>query len=95
MNQGNYLELLCDHLPGSFEMCQASTFMQDCAPCHTAKKFVGDNKTGVTQPWLFNYPNSKLRCTIFGTHSLPSSHGAGRQPSGPFGRMQETSREAN
>ena len=37
MNQYNYLELLCDYLPDSFEKAKANFFMQDGAPCHTAK----------------------------------------------------------
>ncbi|XP_045134459.1 uncharacterized protein LOC123518022 [Portunus trituberculatus] len=40
MNQNNYLELLCDFLPGSFEMCNATVFMQDGAPCHRAKSIL-------------------------------------------------------
>ena len=37
MNQFNYLELLCDYLPSSFDDCTAEVFQQDGAPCHTAK----------------------------------------------------------
>ena len=37
INQYNYLELLCDELPGAFEKTKATWFMQDGAPCHTAK----------------------------------------------------------
>lgn len=40
MNQYNYLELLCDHLPRSFHLCRSKYFMQDGAPCHTAKSVV-------------------------------------------------------
>lgn len=37
VNKNNYLELLCDHLPDSFDKCGTDFFMQDGAPCHTAK----------------------------------------------------------
>ena len=36
MNKDRYLELLCDHLPDCFDLCQGHVFMQDGAPCHTA-----------------------------------------------------------
>lgn len=60
MNQGNYLELLCDHLPGSFEKCQASTFMQDGAPCHTAKsvkQWLRDCCVPFFEDWPANSPD--------------------------------------
>ena len=41
MNRFNYLELLCDHLEDSFENSGTSFFMQDGAPCHTAKIVAG------------------------------------------------------
>ena len=41
MNQYNYFELLCDRLEDSFEKSGTSFFMQDGAPCHTAKSVVG------------------------------------------------------
>ena len=37
VNQHSYFELLCDNLPESFEKCNASWFMQDGAPAHTAR----------------------------------------------------------
>lgn len=37
MNADRYLELLNDNLEDCFEMCQTNVFMQDGAPCHTAK----------------------------------------------------------
>lgn len=37
MNKERYLELLCDYLPSSFGKCRGEFFMQDGAPCHTAK----------------------------------------------------------
>lgn len=60
MNQGSYIELLCDHLPGSFEMCQASTFMQDGAPCHTAKsvkQWLRDCCVPFFKDWPANSPD--------------------------------------
>lgn len=43
MNKNNYLELLCDYLPESFDKCNAHVFWQDCTSCHTAKS---------VKPWL-------------------------------------------
>ncbi|KAG7177856.1 Transposable element Tc1 transposase-like 1, partial [Homarus americanus] len=40
MNQYNYLELLSDFLPESFDKAKASLFMQDGAPCHTAESVI-------------------------------------------------------
>jgi len=60
MNQGNYLELLCDHLPGSFEKCHATTFMQDGAPCHTAKsvkQWLKDCCVPFFEDWPANSPD--------------------------------------
>lgn len=37
LSQRSYLELLCDHLPGSSVMSHTTTFMQDGALCHTAR----------------------------------------------------------
>lgn len=41
MNNDNYLVLLAEHLLESFEKCQANFFMQDGAPCHSAKDVAG------------------------------------------------------
>ena len=60
MNQGNYLKFLCDHLPGSFEMCQAFTFMQDGALCHTAKsvkQWLRDCCVPFLEDWPANSPD--------------------------------------
>ena len=40
MNQYNYFELLCDILPSAFEKSGCNFFMQDGAPCHTARSVV-------------------------------------------------------
>lgn len=60
MNQYNYLELLCDHLPEAFERCGATIFMQDSAPCHTAKSVVQwlkDCKVRFFDDWPGNSPD--------------------------------------
>lgn len=38
VNKNNYLDILCDYLPISFERCRADFLMQDGAPCHSLKK---------------------------------------------------------
>ena len=122
MNQGNYRKLLCDHLPGSFEMCQASTFMQDGAPFHTAKsvkEWLRDCCVPFFEDWPANSSDlnpienlwviikrelrSLFNCSQTPSCALPTlehirspaSHGACKQPFGPFGKVQETSRETN
>lgn len=60
MNQNNYLELLCDFLPGSFEICNAATFMQDGAPCHRAKSVLAwlhDCQIDFLEDWPPNSPD--------------------------------------
>ena len=60
VNQGLYLELLCDHLPDSFEKTQARVFMQDGAPCHTAKSVVtwlDDCMVNYFKDWPGNSPD--------------------------------------
>ncbi|KAG0714034.1 Transposable element Tcb2 transposase [Chionoecetes opilio] len=37
VNQAVYLEVLCEHLPDSFDLTRPSVFQQDGAPAHTAK----------------------------------------------------------
>ena len=37
VNKDRYLELLSEHLYECFQRCQSEIFMQDGAPCHTAK----------------------------------------------------------
>lgn len=37
MSTDRYLELLSDNLENCFEQCKSDVFMQDGAPCHTAK----------------------------------------------------------
>lgn len=60
MNKDNYLELLVDHLPESFEKCQANFFMQDGAPCHRAKDVTGwprDCEVDFFSDWPANSPD--------------------------------------
>ena len=60
VNQGVYLELLCDHLPDSFEKTQARVSMQDGAPCHTAKAVVtwlDDCMVNYFKDWPGNSPD--------------------------------------
>jgi len=60
MNKNNYLELLCDHLPNSFEKCRAEFFMQDGAPCHTAldvKQWLRDCQVEFFDDWPGNSPD--------------------------------------
>ena len=57
MNRYNYLELLCDHLPDSMDMCKANFFQQDGAPCHRAKyvvEWLQDCRIPFFQPWPGN-----------------------------------------
>ena len=60
MNKNNYLELLCDFLPSSFEKCSANLFMQDGAPCHTAhdvKQWLHDCEISFFEDWPSNSPD--------------------------------------
>lgn len=60
MNKDNYLELLCDYLPSSFEKCAADYFMQDGAPCHTArdvKQWLRDCQVSFFDDWPSNSPD--------------------------------------
>ena len=60
MNQNNYLELLADHLPESFDKCKGDFFMQDGAPCHTAKQvkdWLRDCEVGFFEDWPGNSPD--------------------------------------
>lgn len=60
MNQNNYLELLCDELPDAFEKCKAEVFMQDGAPCHTAKsvkQWLSDCQVKYLDDWPGNSPD--------------------------------------
>ena len=60
MNRYNYLELLCDHLPDSMDMCKAEVFQQDGAPCHTAKyvvEWLQDCCIPFFKPWPGNSPD--------------------------------------
>lgn len=60
MNQYNYLELLLDHLPSSFDNTKAEVFMQDGAPCHTAKsvqKWLCDSDVKYFKDWPGNSPD--------------------------------------
>lgn len=60
MNQYNYFELLNDVLDSSFEKSGASFFMQDGAPCHTAKsikKWLSDCAIPYFKDWPGNSPD--------------------------------------
>ena len=60
VNQAVYLELLCDHLPDSFEKTKAKVFMQDGAPCHTAKTvttWLKDCEVNYFSDWPGNSPD--------------------------------------
>lgn len=60
MNQYNYLELLCDNLPDAFDRCGATVFMQDGAPCHTAKSvklWLKDCEVNYFDDWPGNSPD--------------------------------------
>ena len=60
MNQYNYLELLCDYLPDSFENASATFFMQDSAPCRTAKsvkQWLNDCQVPYFSDWPGNSPD--------------------------------------
>lgn len=60
VNQYVYLELLCDHLPDSFDKTQARVFMQDGAPCHTARSVVewfDDCQVPFFKDWPGNSPD--------------------------------------
>lgn len=60
MNQAVYLELLCDHLPESFELTGAKVFQQDGAPCHTAKSistWLDDCQVPFIKDWPGNSPD--------------------------------------
>jgi len=37
VNSERYLDILHDNLEDCYDKCRAETFMQDGAPCHTAK----------------------------------------------------------
>lgn len=60
MNQYNYYELLNDNLPAAFDKCKANYFMQDGAPCHTAKsvrKWLDDCCVDYFMDWPGNSPD--------------------------------------
>lgn len=60
VNQYNYLELLCDYLPDSMEKTQTTQFMQDGAPCHTAKSvklWLDDCEVNYFKDWPGNSPD--------------------------------------
>ena len=60
VNQYNYLEMLCDHLPDFMEKTQTTLFMQDGAPCHTAKsvkQWLGDCEVDYIKDWPGNSPD--------------------------------------
>lgn len=60
VNQGVYLELLCDHLPESFELTGATVFQQDGAPAHTAKTittWLQDCQVAFIKDWPGNSPD--------------------------------------
>ncbi|MPC40780.1 Transposable element Tcb1 transposase [Portunus trituberculatus] len=60
MNKSNYLELLCDHLPNSFEKCRAELFMQDGTPYHTAfdvKQWLMDCQVECLDDWPSSSPD--------------------------------------
>ncbi|MPC63570.1 hypothetical protein E2C01_057669 [Portunus trituberculatus] len=60
MNQNNYLELLCGVWLGSFEMCNATTFMHDGVPCHRAKSvliWLHACQIDFLEGWTPNSPN--------------------------------------
>lgn len=59
MSKDIYLELLCDNLPDSFQKTMCSVFMEDGAPCHTAK-LIKDwfNFSGVD--YIKDWPDNSL-----------------------------------
>lgn len=60
VNQYNYLELLCDHLPDCFDMTSARVFQQDGAPAHTAKyvtSWLNDCDVRFIRDWPGNSPD--------------------------------------
>ena len=60
INQHSYFELLCDNLPESFEKCNASWFMQDGAPAHTARsvtQWLVDCGVNYFKKWPGNSPD--------------------------------------
>ncbi|KAG0714558.1 Transposable element Tcb1 transposase [Chionoecetes opilio] len=60
VNQAIYLELLCEHLPDSFELTRASVFQQDGAPAHTAKsvtQWLDDCMVPFIKDWPGNSPD--------------------------------------
>lgn len=60
MNQDNYFELILDKLDECMQKCSADVFVQDGAPCHTAKLitnwFSFCNVT-LLNPWPSNSPD--------------------------------------
>lgn len=60
VNANVYYELLNDHLPECFELCQARVFQQDGAPAHTAQSVVQwlrDCKVPFIEDWPGNSPD--------------------------------------
>ena len=60
VNQHTYFELLCDNLPDSLEKCNASWFMQDGAPAHTARsvtQWLEDCGVDYFKKWPGNSPD--------------------------------------
>ena len=60
VNQYNYLELLCDHLPDCFDLTGARVFQQDGAPPHMAKivtSWLEDCQVEFIKDWPGNSPD--------------------------------------
>lgn len=60
VNQHNYLELLSDYLPDSFERTGAKVFQQDGAPAHTARSvttWLEDCEVAFIKDWPGNSPD--------------------------------------
>lgn len=56
MKKDNYLELLCDHLPDSFEMCQAEFLIHSADSCHTARDGLETVRWNILMTGLANLP---------------------------------------
>ncbi len=60
VNSERYLELLYDNLEECYEKCNAETFMQDGAPCHTSKvvkEWFNDCGIDYFEKWPSNSPD--------------------------------------
>lgn len=60
MDRKMYLELLCDNLPECFEKTNSDIFMQDGAPCHTAKyvkEWLEDCEVNFFKDWPGSSPD--------------------------------------